>query len=384
MNMADSIFSSLLKMIDSRDVRAIAGALGESEHSVSRGMQSSIAAVMASIASKAGDPGALRKTLDIFPSGSGHVTWPDVVETATDPQAPWIDGGKRMLSSLFGSNENRVIDAIGKGSGLRSSAASTLMSVAAPFVLSYIGKRVRDEGMTMSGLGTMLQRDLPAIRNALPAGLGDIIWPARAHAAAASPVVAQEVMVERRPRNWFAPLALAGLALAGFWLLYHARRPSTFQNYPGRTGEASRAAPETGKVAPRRIPDQVKMPDEVKTPMGTASRAKTIDNADLMYQTGSANLLPESRKQLEHLADQLKASPDAHMKVSGYTDDVGDANRNLELSQKRADNVRAYLVREGVASDRVTAKGYGEADPVADNSTVQGRAKNRRVIVIVE
>ena len=126
------------------------------------------------------------------------------------------------------------------------------------------------------------------------------------------------------------------------------------------------------------------MPDEVKTPMGSASRAKTIDNADLMYQTGSANLLPESRKQLEHLADQLKASPDAHMKVSGYTDDVGDADRNLELSQKRADNVRAYLVREGVASDRVTAKGYGEADPVADNSTVQGRAKNRRVIVIVE
>jgi OOP family OmpA-OmpF porin len=46
--------------------------------------------------------------------------------------------------------------------------------------------------------------------------------------------------------------------------------------------------------------------------------------------------------------------------------------------------VRAYLIREGVASDRVTAKGYGEADPVADNSTVQGRAKNRRVIVIVE
>jgi OOP family OmpA-OmpF porin len=72
------------------------------------------------------------------------------------------------------------------------------------------------------------------------------------------------------------------------------------------------------------------------------------------------------------------------MKVSGFTDNVGAADMNLELSQKRADTVMATLVRKGIATDRLTAKGYGEANPIADNSSEEGRAQNRRVSVGIE
>ena len=83
--MADSLFAPLLSMLDQRNLRGIGGALGESEHSVSNGMQSSIAVVLGSIASKAEDPGALRKTLDLLPSGSGDTTWSNVVDASPPP-----------------------------------------------------------------------------------------------------------------------------------------------------------------------------------------------------------------------------------------------------------------------------------------------------------
>jgi len=69
------------------------------------------------------------------------------------------------------------------------------------------------------------------------------------------------------------------------------------------------------------------------------------------------------------------------IEISGHTDDVGDDALNLELSQKRAESVRNYLIKNGIASNRVTAKGYGETQPIADNSTPEGKAKNRRTEV---
>jgi K(+)-stimulated pyrophosphate-energized sodium pump len=68
-----------------------------------------------------------------------------------------------------------------------------------------------------------------------------------------------------------------------------------------------------------------------------------------------------------------------HVKVGGYTDNTGDAQYNLRLSQDRADNVVAELVSLGIASDRLEAQGYGEQYPVADNGSPEGRAKNRRI-----
>ena len=99
----------------------------------------------------------------------------------------------------------------------------------------------------------------------------------------------------------------------------------------------------------------------------------------LTFETGKATLKPESQEQLKNIAEILKAYPTVTLKIGGYTDNTGDPQANLKLSQQRADTVMADIVRLGVNASRLKAEGYGKEHPVADNSTEEGRAKNRRI-----
>jgi outer membrane protein OmpA-like peptidoglycan-associated protein len=117
----------------------------------------------------------------------------------------------------------------------------------------------------------------------------------------------------------------------------------------------------------------------IQDPTQSADQVKWFDFDRLLFNTDSAQLRPESQEQLRNIAMILKAYPNVHVKVGGYTDNTGDAQYNLRLSQDRADNVVAELVSLGIASDRLEAQGYGEQYPVADNGSPEGRAKNRRI-----
>ncbi|HEY1045434.1 MAG TPA: OmpA family protein [Bacteroidia bacterium] len=97
------------------------------------------------------------------------------------------------------------------------------------------------------------------------------------------------------------------------------------------------------------------------------------------FETGSDKILAESFDDLDALVKILNEYPEAKVAIDGHTDNVGDPATNKELSQKRADAVKAYLVSKGVDASRLTATGYGDTQPIADNKTKQGRAKNRRV-----
>src|SRR5262249_4509140 len=103
----------------------------------------------------------------------------------------------------------------------------------------------------------------------------------------------------------------------------------------------------------------------------------------LLFDTGSPTLRPESQDQLGDVAAILKAYPNTKVKIGGYTDNVGSPASNLTLSQERAEDVRDELVKMGVDPSRLTAEGYGDEHPVADNSTEQGRAMNRRISMLV-
>jgi outer membrane protein OmpA-like peptidoglycan-associated protein/outer membrane protein W len=97
------------------------------------------------------------------------------------------------------------------------------------------------------------------------------------------------------------------------------------------------------------------------------------------FETGSARLTSMSYTTLDTVFESLDKNPEIEIEVRGYTDSVGDYNFNLNLSQKRADVVKQYLVNRGLDSRKLRSVGYGEDDPIASNATAAGRAANRRI-----
>jgi outer membrane protein OmpA-like peptidoglycan-associated protein len=101
---------------------------------------------------------------------------------------------------------------------------------------------------------------------------------------------------------------------------------------------------------------------------------------NIQFDLGKATLRPESAKELDKLVDILKTS-DIIIELGGHTDNTGDDESNMKLSQDRVNSVRSYLIEKGVAEKRMTAVGYGETMPIATNDTEPGRQQNRRVEV---
>jgi outer membrane protein OmpA-like peptidoglycan-associated protein len=108
-------------------------------------------------------------------------------------------------------------------------------------------------------------------------------------------------------------------------------------------------------------------------------------SGSVLFASGKSDLLADAQVKLNDVAKALaNQDPDAKIVVEGYTDSQGSASFNQDLSQRRAESVRAYLVSHGIASDRVTAQGLGPSAPIADNTSPEGRANNRRVEIVVQ
>ena len=112
------------------------------------------------------------------------------------------------------------------------------------------------------------------------------------------------------------------------------------------------------------------------------------DRLDLVepvyFETAKAVIMARSYPILNAVYDVLKGNPDIKVSIEGHTDSQGSDSSNLDLSKRRAASVRAYLVKKGIADQRLASNGYGEAKPIADNATSAGRAQNRRVDFIIQ
>lgn len=115
-----------------------------------------------------------------------------------------------------------------------------------------------------------------------------------------------------------------------------------------------------------------------------ARQRQTVMRLDnVLFRTNEATLAPGARPVLDRLARALEDHPDQIVRIEGYTDSRGSDQHNTDLSRRRADAVRAALISRGIDQRRITTHGNGDASPIADNDTAEGRQMNRRVEVVM-
>jgi outer membrane protein OmpA-like peptidoglycan-associated protein len=148
----------------------------------------------------------------------------------------------------------------------------------------------------------------------------------------------------------------------------------------------------TGAIIGKRMDKQKKeletvLPDdatiEVVEKEGEAPALKVTFDSGILFATNSSTVSDASKTALRNFAVNLEKNPDTDVKIVGHTDNTGKVDYNQTLSEKRAKSVYDYLLQQGVGSKRIIYEGKGIHEPVAENSTVEGRAKNRRVEILI-
>ena len=130
-----------------------------------------------------------------------------------------------------------------------------------------------------------------------------------------------------------------------------------------------------------RIEEEI--PGAEVTRVGEGINVVFNEDAGVYFDTNKSDVKGTSANTLDRLVGILKEYPDSNILVEGHTDSAGADEYNMTLSKQRAQSVTSYLSSNGISSSRLTTKWYGESQPKADNSTAEGRAKNRRVEMVI-
>jgi OmpA-OmpF porin, OOP family len=391
-----SMMDSILGMITPDMQQAIASRLGESPQAVQSGLGTATAATLGGLAVKADDSGFMHQIIGLVSGGGGQ----NVLSNLAGIASGGSSGGagdliSRFLPMVFGNQQGQIASAISQRAGLSGASGGALLQMAAPLVLGFLGKLHSSGSLNASSLGNMLKAEVPNLQSQLPAGLMNTLSGGAGRAMSA---VQSGVQTAGRPK-WLWPVLIIIALLVLWWLMRSFNTPKeVVQPLSNAASTATTAVGNAASSAWAALGDliKIKLPDgtELNAPAlgveaklvkylndgsSTISDDTWFDFDRLLFDTGAATLQPASQEQLSNIAAIMKAYPNVKILLGGYTDNTGDAAANVKLSQERADNVMAELVKAGVDASRMTAKGYGEEHPVADNTTEDGRQKNRRI-----
>ncbi|MEP7080945.1 MAG: OmpA family protein [Ginsengibacter sp.] len=369
--------------------------LGENSSGISKALSAIIPTGLAGILSKAtsGTQGA-NDVLSMAKDSIGNISGGGADLAAnTNPEQ-----GRSVLSNLFGGNQSGVVSAISRYAGLKDSSVSSLMSMGLPVILGILGRHAEQNNLTAGGLSGFLSSQKDHIMQAMPSGLSSIagmLGLGSIGAAASSmgsnvrsgvsdTVHTADSMVDKPSGNkWLLPLIIILAAIALIWYFSRGCNSTKTDNtVVADTSAAVVAAPDTSVAPVASTPESIK----VKLPNGKeldaykggiedqlvtflngdwkslsddSLKSKWFNFDNLNFTTGTATLVPESEKQLDNIAEILKAFPDAKIKIGGYTDVTGNASTNKKLSLDRANAAKNGLDKRGVGKQVTGADGYG-------------------------
>lgn len=354
----------------------IAGMIGESPASTQKAVGSAIPSLLGGLLNTAtSSPGGASNLLSMLTEGKHDGGILDNLSGLLGGDAgsnALLKTGAGLVNSILGGNTGAVASSIAGASGIQTTSADSLLSLAAPLVMGLIGKQVTSQGLGVSGLLSLLLGQKDTIARLAPAGLGSALGTGNLANLGVTAAVAQGAGGYRTLLPWL--LLLAAL-LIGF-LSYRGCSP----------------ADSARKMSTLTLPGGVSL-SVFENSIGW-NLAKFLAGSDsdlpkrfvfdnLNYDTGSARLTAESSATVSAIATILKAYPNVAVRLEGHTDSTGDAAANQQLSVDRANAVKDALVASGVDGARLEAAGFGAGTPIAGNDTEEGRAKNRRTELVV-
>lgn len=309
--------------------------------------------------------------------------------------------GSGLLGNIFGDKLGALSGVIANVSGIKKGSASSLLGLAAPILMNVLGKQVTSQGMSTSGLASLLMSQKDAVKVGLPAGidsilnvsaLGDFLGNPKATVTNAF----EAETYNKKPNSWLPWLLLGGLLLGALYY-WNSCRNTEESTVAQKTTEAV----TTVDSAATQVVSSLKktLSTGVELNFGEKSienelisfiedKSKPVDKTtwfnfrDLRFETESAVIDSTSMQEVRNIAEILKAYP-IDLKIGGYTDNVGKEAANQKLSTDRATSVVNALVEMGIDAKRLAPEGYGSQFPLASNDTEEGKAQNRRIAVRV-
>ena len=315
--------------------------------------------------------------------------------------------GSPFVHTLFGKKVGDITQWVATQTGIKTGSATNLLYLAAPILLSAVSKNIYNNP-TATSLVSLLGSQIPMLKNAIPATLLPILGLTQLKLDSPPPNISQKSILDipkslsasdekplpKRLLPWIALLAAALIGLY-FFRIYKTPLPDVPTTTPVIDSTMTALPP---------VPIATVTNDKILTLADSELKVKTGSFLDLLYTTiTDANadlsksiildnvnfekykteLTDSSKIQLDDVAKILTAFPNVEIKINGYTDSRGDASENKELSRGRAASVKLYLASKGITRERLTSEGFGQADPIDDNDTEAGRAKNRRIEAVV-
>jgi outer membrane protein OmpA-like peptidoglycan-associated protein len=311
--------------------------------------------------------------------------------------------GNDFVNNLFGAQTNNVVNALAAHSGIKTSSANSILSMIVPLVLGVLGKHAVNNNLATDGLSAFLSEQKSGVLSMLPASLNISNWIGSAKKAISTTVDEVRSVAEKPKRNWLMPVILIILLIVLIIYLLkscNSANEATATSTPDTTAVVPAPAPDTTAMIPARESLKVKLADgtEIEAYKGgiedmlvnclndatcKAGKDKWFDFDNLNFETGSANITPESQVQVNNIAAILKAYPKVKIKIGGYTDKTGNEEDNKKLSQARADSVLNAIKAAGAnATQLAGAEGYGsQFATVPATASDEDRKKDRRISV---
>jgi OmpA-OmpF porin, OOP family len=391
--MTNSMLAGVQEFLTPSFLSRVSSQTGESEAAVSKGFTAIVPTLLASIADRSSDSSFMSRLVSLATNTASDTDYIAPPSNTTVESGSGIGG---WLSSLWsGGNASAITNAVARYAGVRASSASSLLSLGGPLVLGYLGRLMRSDNLDASKLAQRLQAERGNLTAAMPAGFNALLPSASVSTGdlrASDDVMRRDippaVRREGRSASWLWPVALIALAIAALlWWSGRARTPSQAVN---TASGAIDSAGTTVRTMARALPGGVKMSipsggmeDRLITYLAAPTGAGSFEFDRLEFETGSTSLTPRSRAQIADVARILSAYPQVRVQIAGYTDNTGNEAANLDLSRGRAEAVMNALRESGASATTMNAQGFGSQDPIANNATEDGRARNRRVTLTI-